>query len=138
MTKFLFVVLAVAAGVGALAGVRGFSANVSAAMLTDESRTVMAADLTARQFTPASDAQVAAARCAGAARRGSHADHGNGFHGVLQHQAAPGTDAATPVLVSIKAVDPAKYPYYGDVKLNPPMPLTDALTPDAVVVAKTC
>ena len=28
-------------------------------MLTDEARTVMAADLTARQFTPATDAQVA-------------------------------------------------------------------------------
>ena len=35
---------------------------------------------------------------------------------------------AAPVLVSIKAVDPSKYPYYGEVKLDPPMPLAQALT----------
>src|SRR5258707_2448506 len=58
MTKFLFVVLAVAAGVGALAGVRGFSQSFRAT-LVDESRTVMAADLTARQFRPATGEQVA-------------------------------------------------------------------------------
>ena len=28
---------------------------------------------------------------------------------------------------------PAKYPYYGEVKLDPPMPLAQALTPDTVV-----
>jgi putative ABC transport system permease protein len=49
--------------------------------------------------------------------------------------AAPGTDAATPALVSIKAVDPTQYPYYGEVKLDPPMTLKQALTPDTVVVA---
>ena len=47
MTKFLFVVLAVAAGVGALAGVQGFSASFRETLL-DESRTVMAADLALR------------------------------------------------------------------------------------------
>ena len=41
-----------------------------------------------------------------------------------------------PVLVSIKAVDPKKYPYYGEVKLNPPMPLQDALTPDTLVAGE--
>ena len=58
-TKFLFVVLAVAAGVGALAGVQGFSASFRGTLL-DESRTVMAADLTARQFVPANDRERAA------------------------------------------------------------------------------
>src|SRR5271169_5257270 len=58
LTKFLFVVLAVAAGVGALSGVRGFSESFHS-MLTKEARTVMAADLTARQFLMPSDAQIA-------------------------------------------------------------------------------
>ena len=49
MTKFLFVVLAVAMGVGALSGVRGFSQSVRT-MLNTETRSIMAADLTARQF----------------------------------------------------------------------------------------
>ncbi len=60
LTKFLFVVLAVAAGVGALSGVRGFSESFHS-MLTKEARTVMAADLTARQFampTRSADARI--------------------------------------------------------------------------------
>src|ERR1700693_211923 len=58
LTKFLFVVLAVAAGVGALSGVRGFSESFHT-MLTKEARTVMAGDLAARQFVPATDDQAA-------------------------------------------------------------------------------
>jgi putative ABC transport system permease protein len=29
-----------------------------------------------------------------------------------------------PILVSLKAVDPAEYPYYGKAELDPDMPLT--------------
>ena len=50
--------------------------------------------------------------------------------------AAATTPGAVPVLVSIKAVDPAKYPYYGEVKLDPPMPLAQALTPDTVAAGE--
>src|SRR5579885_2557820 len=59
LTKFLFVVLAVAAGVGALSGVRGFSESFHT-MLSKEARTVMAADLAARQFTTPTESQRAA------------------------------------------------------------------------------
>src|SRR5271169_960924 len=58
LTKFLFVVLAVAAGVGALSGVRGFSESFHS-MLTKEARTVMAGDLAARQFGMPTDQQIA-------------------------------------------------------------------------------
>ncbi len=133
MAKFLFVVLAVAAGVGALAGVRGFSQSFRAT-LKDESRTVMAADLTARQFTPATEAQ--AAKLDDLARQGvAHTLITETISMASSGTAAPGTDAATPALVSIKAVDPAQYPYYGEVKLDPPTTLKQALTPDTVVVA---
>ena len=54
LAKFLFVVLAVAVGVGALTGVRGFSESFHS-MLIKEARTVMGADLTARQFLMPSD-----------------------------------------------------------------------------------
>ena len=53
MAKFLFVVLAVAAGVGALSGVHGFSESFRGTLL-DESRTVMAADLDGAPVRPAS------------------------------------------------------------------------------------
>ncbi len=133
MTKFLFVVLAVAAGVGALAGVRGFSQSFRAT-LKDESRTVMAADLTARQFAPASEAQ--AARLDELTRRGvAHTLITETISMAASGTAAPGSDAATPALVSVKAIDPTQYPYYGEVKLDPPMPLSQALTTDSVAVA---
>ena len=39
------------------------------------------------------------------------------------------------MLVSVKAVDPARYPFYGKVKLDPPQPLSDVLNPDTVAVS---
>lgn len=127
--KFFFVVLGVAAGVGALAGVRGFSQSFDS-MLKTEARTVMAADLTARQFVVPSQAQIE----------------------LLDQLAAKGVDrslitetvsmasstveGAIPALVSLKAVEPSKYPYYGIVKLSPPISLTEALTIDSVAAAE--
>src|ERR1700723_4262507 len=40
-----------------------------------------------------------------------------------------------PLLVSLKAVDPAMYPFYGDVELATATPLRTTLTPETVVVA---
>jgi putative ABC transport system permease protein len=40
-----------------------------------------------------------------------------------------------PFLVSLKAVDPTQYPYYGEAVLEPEMPLQQALTDHSVVVA---
>ncbi len=129
VTKFLFVVFAVAIGVGALAGVRGFSDSVRA-MLNSESRTIMAADLSARQFAPPKADQLVQLD-----RLGSQGvDHTLITETVSM--AAATTPDATPALVSIKAVDPGKYPYYGTVKLSPDMPLAQALTPDTVIAGE--
>ena len=59
--KFLFVAFGVAAGVGALTGVRGFSAAFRDT-LRREARTLMAADIAIRQFTPPTAEQDAAAK----------------------------------------------------------------------------
>ena len=125
LTKFLFVVLAVAAGVGALSGVRGFSQSFKG-MLTKEARTVMAADLTARQFAMPTAQEDAALDALPGVERTL----------ITETFSMASTTAAdvTPLLVSIKAVDPAKYPYYGEVKLAPEMALPAALTADSVVV----
>jgi putative ABC transport system permease protein len=127
LTKFLFVVLAVAAGVGALSGVRGFSQSFHG-MLTKEARTVMAADLTARQFAMPTAEQSAAL----------DAIHGVERTLITETVSMASTQSAdvTPLLVSIKAVDPAKYPYYGEVKLAPEMPLAQALTADTVAAGE--
>jgi putative ABC transport system permease protein len=127
--RFVFVVLAVAAGVGALAGVRGFSESVRT-MLNREARTIMAADLTARQFAPPSDAEMAALDAL--AHRG--VDRTQITETVSM--ASTASPDSVPVLVSLKAVDPSKYPYYGEVKLDPPMPLAQALTADTIAAGE--
>ena len=129
--KFTFVVLGVAAGVGALTGVRGFSQSFES-MLTKEARTVMAADLTARQFvvpTPDQAQQLDALAARGVDRTLITETVS------MVSSSKPSADAA-PVLVSIKAVDPSRYPYYGTVKLQPEMPLAQALAGDSVVAGE--
>jgi putative ABC transport system permease protein len=125
MTKFLFVVLAVAAGVGALAGVRGFSESFRST-LTREARTVMAADLAARQFSVPSPAQIALLDALGP----EGVDH-TWITETVSMTSSKAADS-TPVLAAIKAVDPTKYPYYGEIKLAPEMRLFEALTADSV------
>jgi putative ABC transport system permease protein len=131
MVKFTFVVLGVAAGVGALSGVRGFSQSFEG-MLTREARTVMAADLTARQFVLADPGQTA--ELDALAKQGVERTL---ITETVSMASSPVAAAdAAPVLVSIKAVDPSKYPYYGAVKLEPDMPLELALTPDTVIAGE--
>jgi len=129
MSKFVFVVLAVAMGVGALSGVRGFSQSVQA-MLGSETRNIMAADLSARQFNEPDDAH--AVLLEGLAGRGI--DRTTITETVSM--ASSEVEDAVPVLVSMKAVDPAKYPYYGTVKLSPEMALADALKADTVAAGE--
>jgi putative ABC transport system permease protein len=45
--------------------------------------------------------------------------------------------AADPALVSIRSVDPFRYPWYGAVELEPNRPLREALEPDTAVVSRT-
>src|SRR4029079_1439468 len=110
--KFLFVILAVAAGVGSLTGVRGFSSSFRTMLLRD-ARTLMAADLTARLFALPTDDQMAAIRNL----------EGRGVRWTWVTETVTMVSSAAvpePVLISVKAVDPKVYPFYGTLKLNPP------------------
>src|SRR5580658_1073915 len=116
--RFVFVILAVAAGVAALSGVRGFSQSFHT-MLQRDARTFMAADLTVRTFDlpdgPQTD-EMNALRKRGVER--------TQVTETLTMASPP--SGAAPMLISIKAVDPAVYPFYGTVKFNPPMDLRTA------------
>lgn len=125
--KFLFVILAVATGVGSLTGVRGFSTSFRSMLLRD-ARTLMAADLTARQFALPNDDQVAAMRRL--EQRGVRSTWVTETVTMVSSAAVP-----EPLLISVKAVDPKVYPFYGTLKLNPPAPLQQALTRDAIAVS---
>ncbi len=125
--KFVFVVLSVAVGVAALVGVRGFSESFRST-LTREARSLMAGDLSARTNQLPSDVERAKIKSLG----------GQGIRSTWVTETMSMASVApdpVPILVSLKAVDPAEYPYYGKVDLDPEMPLSAALTNNSVVVA---
>src|SRR5579864_4757805 len=122
--KFLFVIVAVAIGVGSLTGVRGFS-RAFYGMLLREARTLMAADLSLRVFALPDTRQTAV--------MDKLVQSGVRRTWVPETLSMVSSDkVVNPVLVSIKAVDPRVYPFYGSVKLDPPGSLPQELTPDAV------
>src|SRR5580658_8454942 len=125
--KFLFVILAVAVGVGSLTGVRGFSRAFHEMLLT-QARTLMAADLSLRVFelpTHQQDSALDALASVGVDRT------------VITETVtmASASVEKPPMLVSVKAVDPKKYPFYGEIRLSPAAPLSKALTTDTVAVS---
>ncbi|MDE3186738.1 MAG: FtsX-like permease family protein [Acidobacteriota bacterium] len=127
--KFAFVVLSVAVGVAALVGVRGFSESFRRT-LTIEARSLMAGDLSARIFREPTEEE-----------KKKLADIEHAIGGVREtwvtetvSMASVSTDPA-PLLVSLKAVDPAEYPYYGEAELEPAIGLQRALQGDSAVVA---
>jgi putative ABC transport system permease protein len=124
--KFTFVILSVAIGVAALTGVRGFSSAFRVTLLL-RARSIMAADIAARTNTPPTPDQQAGIDGLRAA--------GNDESPVTELLSmASSTTSMDPLLVSVKAVDPAKYPFYGSVVLSPAIPLTAALTDSTVAV----
>ncbi len=123
--KFLFVVLAVAIGVGALTGVRGFS-RAFHDMLLRNARTLMAGDLSLRVFHQPRPEQLAV--LSKLEQRGVEDTE---ITETVSMMAPPAS--LLPVLVSVKAVDPSKYPFYGAIQLDPPGDLGAVLTADAIV-----
>ncbi|HTQ56041.1 MAG TPA: FtsX-like permease family protein [Bryobacteraceae bacterium] len=125
--KFLFVILAVAVGVGALTGVRSFS-RAFHNLLLSQARTLMAADVSLRVFeqpTPAQNATLGDLE-----KRGIRET-------AITETLTMANTASTPdpVLVSVKAVDPAVYPFYGAVKLDPPASLRAVLDSRSAAVS---
>ena len=125
--KFFFVILSVAIGVAALTGVRGFSASFRSSLL-NRARAIMAADLSARMFQqPTSEEQKGLDEIAASGVEITPVTE------LLSMASSPKT--LDPLLVSLKAVDPTKYPFYGEVQLAPAGQLKTVLTPNTVVVA---
>ncbi len=127
--KFAFVVLSVAVGVAALVGVRGLSGSFRRT-LGLQARSLMAADLSARIFhapTPQQTAKIAAIV------RENPGMQTTWTTDTVSMASVP--SEPFPLLVSLKAVDPTQYPYYGTAILAPSMPLRQALQDGSAVVA---
>lgn len=126
--KFLFVIVSVAIGVAALTGVRGFSDSFQKTLL-GEARTIMAADLSARMFrqpTEQEEQQLGLLASKGIQR--------TQITDTVSMVSSPGDPV--PLLVSLKAVDPQRYPFYGTAELQPAGDLRQVLTDSTVVVAE--
>lgn len=124
--KFLFVIFAVAAGVAALTGVRGFSTSFQR-MLLAHARGMMAADLMVRVFGGATEAQIAGmdTLAAKGVRRTE----------IVETLSMLSFGSQDPALVSVKAIDPQVYPFYGEVKLLPPASLRALLDARTIAVS---
>ena len=129
--KFGFVILSVAVGVAALVGVRGFS-NSFRQTLSTEARSLMAADLSARLFHEPTKEERA--KLVAIEQQSAGGIRTTWVTETVSMASIP--PEPTPLLVSLKAVDPAQYPFYGRAELEPAMDLRRALQDDSVVVAE--
>ena len=130
--KFGFVVLSVAIGVAALVGVRGFSDSFRRTLST-EARSLMAGDLSARIFRQPT-AEEKSKVMALAQQGGKQGARETWVTETVSMASVP--PDPVPILVSLKAVDPGEYPYYGKAMLEPAMTLQQALEGDSAVVVE--
>jgi putative ABC transport system permease protein len=124
--KFIFVVMAVAIGVAALSGVKGFG-YAFRGMLLRNAKQLIAADVQAQTWDEPTAGQIRQMESI-AARYGT-------LTRATETVSMAGSDKQhVPQMVSIKAIDPAVYPYYGQLRLDPARPLAALLTEDSAVV----
>ncbi len=128
--KFGFVILSVAVGVAALVGVRGLSGSFRSTLNT-QARSLLAGDLSARMFRAPTQEErnkiLEIEKQSGGAIRSTWTTE------TVSMASVPSDPV--PLLVSLKAVDPAEYPYYGTAEIEPAMPLQQALQGDSAIVA---
>ena len=126
--KFLFAVLAVSVGVAALSGVRGYCAAFQEMLLKD-ARMLLAGDLSAAiSHDPDAGERAVLDRLAAG---GATVTRVTEFMTMIG-----GRDLPRPLPVNVKAVDPAFYPFYGEVELSPDGALADTLTDDGVLASQ--
>ena len=126
--KFLFMIGAIALGVAALTGIKGFSESLDKAMHRS-ARDLIAADLAVRLPSPPSEQEQQVLGSVEA--RGATITH---ITETISMASTAG--AEKPLLVTVKAVDPTLYPFYGTVETRPAEHLAKLLTRDSAVVSR--
>jgi len=126
--KLLFMVSAIALGVGALTGIKGFSLALNQSMLRS-ARDLIASDIAVRMNSIPSERDLNLVNSI--EQRGAQVTRTT----ETMSMASPAA-VANPILCSIKAVEPNKYPFYGTVLLDPAIPLRQALKDDSAVVTQ--
>ncbi|MEJ2108533.1 MAG: ABC transporter permease [Acidobacteriota bacterium] len=126
--RFLFLIFAVALGVGALTGLKGFSRALERSM-NESSRDLIASDLAARMNSPVSPEELGVLESL--VEKGAEQTRTTETLSMV----SAGEDS-TAILSDVRAVDPRKYPFYGRVELEPPFPLGQALSKGNAVVSR--
>ncbi len=124
--KFLFVTAAVAIGVAALTGVKGFGFAFRG-MLLSNAKQLIAADLQGQTWNDLDTDQLK--RLETLARK-----NGRLTQVTETVSMARPVKGRVPQMVSVKGVDPRVYPFYGDFALEPSKPLATLLADDRSVV----
>ncbi|MBV9766122.1 MAG: ABC transporter permease [Acidobacteriaceae bacterium] len=124
--KFIFVILAVAIGVAALSGVKGFGYAFNG-MLLKNAKQLIAADLQMQTWNEPTPDQI------------HKIEQISRQHGSLTRVTETISMAASarqhiPQMVSVKGVDPRVYPFYGTLALTPSQPLRQLLKDDSSAV----
>ena len=126
--KFLFAVLAVSVGVAALSGVRGYCAAFQEMLLSD-ARMLLAGDLSlALSNEPEEDERAVLDSLEASGATVTRVTE------LMTMVGGPGV--SRPLPINLKAVDPAAYPFYGEVELAPEQSLSNALAVDAVLASQ--
>jgi putative ABC transport system permease protein len=109
--KFAFLVLAIALGTGALTAVTGFNASVRRT-LSREARSLLAADMAVRLRLRPPQADLDALRDLEA--------EGIQTTQVTETVTMASSGSHVPILISVKGADFSRYPFYGQLTLDPP------------------
>ena len=126
--KFLFLVVAIALGVGALTGLKGVSRSLDRS-IARSARNLVAADLAVRFSTPATQKDIDS--LGALTLRGAELSRTTETLSMVSP-----AKANLPILSEVRAVDPQTYPFYGTVELEPAIPLNKILGTDDAVVTR--
>ena len=124
--KFVFVVLAVAIGVAALSGVKGFGYAFKG-MLLKNAKQLIGADVQGQVWALPTPGQLNEVDVLGR-------KYGQATQVTETISMAASSRQKVPQMIAVKAVDPAAYPFYGRLTTDPPRALSALLCDDSSVV----
>jgi putative ABC transport system permease protein len=126
-TRTAFIVAAMAISIASVTGVYS-AANFARQSLGRDSRVWLAGDAAVDTSEPIGHDQIAAL----------NQKRGEGIEWTMitwSLTMARSDQFPDPVFITVKAIDPAVYPFYGATSLSPPRALADALRADTIVVS---
>jgi putative ABC transport system permease protein len=126
--RFLFLIMAIALGVGALTGLKGFSTALNHS-ISRSARDLIAADIAVRFGTQPSQKEIGVLETLSG--RGAQLSRTTETLSMVASM-----KASEPVLCEVRAVDPQTYPFYGTVEIEPPSPLQKVLLDDTAIVSR--